>query len=301
MTKLSTTRRSLRRTSVLVAAGLIVSILAVRADADPLDPYLGNPGRSLPNLVPTVADIHVDDYRFTDTAFEQGQFLLFDTRAQNLGTVPLQLTVDEVDTPETSTVSQCVSWRSVEAHLCRATEPAGGFTWHDDHNHFHYTDFATYQLRKVVGNRPDYSDAGLVRRADKVSFCLVDSDTARPDARPVPLYKSCLPAVQGITPGWTDIYDYDTVGQNFPLAGMTDGTYALVIDMDYANTILETDDTDNYVEVIFEISGGLKDVQIVSHHWPPPDDRGTPTTTTTTTKKKPKKPKVPHTNNGNGN
>lgn len=297
-----------RRWSVLVAAGLLVSLLAVRAQAnDPLDPYLGDPGRTYPNLVPNVEDVQVQTYRLVQNDVqlfvEEGLFLWFDTRAQNLGTVPVQLTVDKVDTPESSTVSQCVSWRLSDAHLCRATEVVGGYTWHQEHRHFHYEDFARYQLRRLAADgRPDYSDTGLVGVSDKVSFCFIDSQKVRDDARPTPFYESCLPAVQGITPGWTDIYTSDMAGQNFDIAGLPNGRYAVIVDMDYENTLYETDNDDNYVEVTIEISDGDpqqypsgRKAEVVGRRWPAPDDRGTPTTTsssTTTTTKKDKKPKL---------
>ena len=287
-----------------------MSLLAVRAQAeDPLDPFLENPGRTYPNLVPDIKDVQVQTYRLiendVDLFVENGLFLWFDTRAQNLGDVPVQLTVDKVDTPESSTVSQCVSWRLSDAHLCRETEVVGGYTWHDEHHHFHYEDFARYQLRKLTADeRPDYSDAGLVGVSDKVSFCFIDSEQVRPDARPTPLYETCLPSVQGITPGWTDIYTSDMAGQNFDIADLPNGKYAVIIDMDYENTLYETNDNDNYVEVNIEIMdttepefpAGRKAV-ILDKRWPAPDDRGTTTTTstTTTTTKKDKKPKS---NNG---
>ena len=289
-----------RRWAVLVATGLLVSLLAVRAQAeDPLDPYLGDPGTSYPNLVPNVMDVKIETFRIVDDGnrLETGLFLLFDTRAQNLGTVPVQLTVDKVDTPETSTVSQCISWRSTEAHLCRETELAGGYVWHEAHGHFHYEDFARYQLRRLLSDgRPDYSDAGLLRLGDKVSFCFVDSEKVGDDGSPTPFYGLCAPAVQGISPGWTDIYTAAMEGQNFDIAGLADGSYALIVDMDYENTLRETHDDDNYVEVAIEISGGLSQVAILDKRWPAPDDRGTTTTTssTTTTTRGHKPPKKDH-------
>ncbi|HEX2040772.1 MAG TPA: lysyl oxidase family protein [Acidimicrobiales bacterium] len=270
-------------------------LLALPARAeDPLDPYLGNPGRTLPNLVPNVEDVQVQDHRFTESGFEQGAFLWFDTRAQNLGRVPVQITIDEVETPESSTVSQCVSWRNPQAHICRETERVGGYRWHAAHDHFHYEEFAAYQLRHVAPDgRPDYSDAGLVRLSDKVSFCFLDSEQADPNARPTAFYTdvNCsAPAVMGISPGWTDIYQSDLEGQSLSLEGVPNGRYALIIDMDYANTLRETNDDDNYVEVTIEISDSDDEThplgrkaEIVGKRWPAPSDRGTGVTTTTTT------------------
>lgn len=276
-----------RTWKALVAIGMLIPLLGVPAQAeDPLDPVLGDPGRALPNLVPNVEDLLIQTFRFTDDGFtfENGLFLWFDTRAQNLGDVPLQITVDEVETPETSTVSQCVSWRSADAHVCRETEEAGGFEWHAAHNHFHYTDFARYELRTLAADgRPDYSDAGLLRVSEKVSFCLIDSERVQDDGSATQFYMTCLPTVQGVSPGWTDIYTADLEGQNFSIEGLSDGRYALIIDMNYAGTIQETDDTDDFLEATIELSDNLSEAAVVSRNWPAPDDRGTGTTATTTT------------------
>lgn len=311
-----TRTRGRRLWAVPAALGLLVSLFVVQAqaDEDPLDDYLGDPGRTYPNLVPNVGEVSVQNNRKDETSeigFEQGVFLWFDTWAQNLGDVPMQLTVDEVESIQTSTVSQCVSWRSVEAHVCSKSEPVGGFAWHEDHTHFHYQEFAAYQLRKVLSNnRPDYSDSGLVKVADKVSFCFIDSDRVQ-GSTPGPFYTvfACeAPLVTGISPGWTDIYGPDLPGQNFDIEDVPNGRYALIIDMDYANRLHETDDTDNYVEVIIDIEASNdpthftgRKATLVTKFWPEPDDRGTPTTTTTsTTTKKNKKPKNDNHGNGNG-
>jgi hypothetical protein len=291
--------RSKRRGAVVVAAGLLVSMLAVRAQAeDPLKPVLGDAQITLPNLVPTVEDVIIQ-YFFTDEETQETiwgrPYLYFDTRAQNLGTVPMQLQLEDVPNLEdmaSAPVSQCVSW--VE-RVCRRQESVGGFLWHEPHRHWHYQEFASYQLRRVgADDRPDYSPAGLVGLSEKVSFCFIDSkDVGEDDVVPVGIYRQCTPTLQGISPGWADIYDRGLPGQQFSLNGLADGRYAVIIDMDYANRLRETDDNDNYVEVIVDISGNLTDVSIVGRNWPAPNDRGTVTTTTTTTDPKQKKPKKP--------
>ena len=228
------------------------------------------PGITLPNIVPDVQQVSIlRPFVFdepTRTFVLGPPVLYFDTRAQNVGTVPLQLTVDDVESPDSSTVSQCVSWTE---RICREQRRVGGFTWHDEHTHFHFEEFATYELRHVDANGgPDYSESGLVAASDKVSFCLIDSERVREDALPVPVYNLCTPTVQGISPGWTDIYDSSLPGQQFSLEGLVDGRYALVISVDYGNRLHETDDSDNVIEATLDISAGLTQVSIVDRRWP---------------------------------
>ena len=288
-------RRRRRRTG-FVALGLLVPLLALPARAeDPLDSVLGDPGRTYPNLVPNVEDVQVQNYRIIEGGIENGLFLWFDTRAQNLGDVPVQVTIDEVETPETSTVSQCISWRSAEAYACRETELVGGYTWHDAHRHFHYQDFAAYELRKPAPDgRADYSDDGLLRVSSKVSFCFYDIEQV-PDqgGLPVPFYTTggCVaPVVMGVSPGWTDIYGSDLEGQNLDIGGLPNGRYVLITNMDYENTLYETDDDDNYIEVTIEIFDSDDPThtagrwaRIVDKRWPTPAERMNVTTTSSTT------------------
>ncbi len=285
---------SRRRKATLVAVGLLLPLMGVRAHAeDPLEPVLGEAAITLPNLVPNVEYVAIQRFFFdeaTQTVVVDKPYLYFDTRAQNLGTVPVQLQLTDVPNLEdmaSAPVSQCVSW--VE-RVCRKQESVGGFVWHDPHKHWHYEEFASYQLRRVgADGRPDYSPAGLVALSEKVSFCFVDSEGVdSADSDEVGIYRQCTPTLQGISPGWTDIYDAGMPGQQFPLEGLADGRYAVVIDMDYANRLHETSDDDNYVEVTVEISGGLTEVSVVDRRWPAPADRGTPTTTTEKKRKKDK-------------
>lgn len=229
-----------------------------------------DPGTTLPNIVPDVQDSFIFPELVWDpesSSWVAGTPMLhFDTRAQNLGTVPLQLTVEGVTNPESAAVSQCVSWT---ARICREQRPVGGFTWHDEHAHFHYEEFATYEVRRLAPDgSPDYSAAGLIDASEKVSFCLVDSQAVREDASPIAPYRACTPTVQGVSPGWTDIYDAWLPGQQLYLEGVSDGRYALVVRLDYANRLSETNDDDNVLEATIEISAGVTQVAIVDRRYP---------------------------------
>jgi hypothetical protein len=193
--------------------------------------------------------------------------LWFDTHAQNLGTVPLQLSFAGLQDDETATAAQCISWRA--DRVCREQQEVGGFSWHAEHNHFHFNEFAGYQLRRLLRNGSvDYSPRGLIAASDKVSFCLIDSERIRDDASPTQFYVTCTPTVEGISPGWSDIYTSDLEGQQLPIDGLVDGRYALVISVDYGNRLFETNDDDNVVEAVLDISGGATQVTIVDRKYP---------------------------------
>lgn len=230
------------------------------------------PPEQLPNLVPDVQSVQIFPMFVWDPVSETfvpgPPNLWFDTHAQNLGDVPMQLTFSGLEDPDTAQASQCVAWTA--GRVCREQRPVGGFEWHAEHSHFHFTEFAEYELRRVTAaGEPDYSAAGLAGVSEKVSFCLMDSQQVEPDASPAPFYTVCSPALQGVSPGWTDIYDASIPGQQFDLSGLTDGRYALIVKMDYGNRLLETNDTDNTVVVTLDITGGVTQVAIVGKSYPP--------------------------------
>ena len=273
--------RPFRRFTLLV---LLVGVLlaptsgsSVQAD-DVVDFFLGNLGHTYPDLVPDVTEVRVFRPFVRDPETETwvpdptvAPTMFFDTWSQNLGTVAVELTADTPENLANSTVSQCVSWRT--DRLCRekTATPVGSFTWHEEHNHFHYEDFADYELRKFNRRgKVDYTSRGLVARSEKVSFCLLDSRQVRGGASVTPWYTLCTPARQGISPGWTDIYTTNLPGQSFTLpASIPDGRYALIVTMDTANRLLESNDSNNLVEVTVEITNGATTAQIVDRSYPP--------------------------------
>lgn len=242
---------------------------------------LGNPGTTYPDLQPDVQSAYVNS--FTGGAPE----LLFDTWSKNLGSVALEVTADGLGEGVEPTVSQCVSW--YEDHVCREHAPVGGFTWHQEHSHFHFEDFATYTLRRLAADgTPDWSAAGVISISEKVSFCLIDIVQHDENASPLPFYTlaNCYaPVIMGISPGWADIYDSSLEGQELSMAGVSDGRYAVVVDQDPENRLYETDDTNNRVVFTFTVTGlGTMFPMItnVERSWPATGGGGTTSTSSTT-------------------
>lgn len=108
-----------------------------------------DPGETLPNIMPDVRFVEVLQSTFlgpvtlTFVPFGPPPALLRHL-AQNLGAVPLQLTVDDI---ETASAAQCVAWTA--DRLCRKQRPVGGFHYHPEHAHTHFEEYARYELRRV--------------------------------------------------------------------------------------------------------------------------------------------------------
>jgi hypothetical protein len=120
---------------------------------------------------------------------------------------------------------------------------AGCMLDHPTHDHWHYDAMAAYRLvdpaprRRFVVGRP------------KVSFCLRDNQPI-PGTRPRQqraFFGDCgRNLVQGISPGWVDLYDASLPGQSLRVPPrLSDGVYCLVLRADPRDQLVETNETNN--------------------------------------------------------
>lgn len=106
--------------------------------------------------------------------------------------------------------------------------PVGCMIYHPAHEHYHFKDFALYQLyRERTGK--------LVRTSDKTSFCVADYvewRTDLPNADPEPFYgpENCATddGTHGLSVGWADLYGAATPGQELDVTGLRRGRYCFV-------------------------------------------------------------------------
>ncbi|MGH2596541.1 MAG: lysyl oxidase family protein [Actinomycetota bacterium] len=126
----------------------------------------------------------------------------------------------------------------------RAADPrvAGCFEFSVAHGHWHFHDFADYQL-------VDLTSGLVVASNDKVGFCLSDTLHPYPGVPGSPrhrYYRGCRRnSAQGQSVGFADIYDWYVYGQWIDVTGTPNGDYCLVTTADPANQLLESDETDN--------------------------------------------------------
>jgi hypothetical protein len=205
-----------------------------------------------PNLVPLPPyDIRMgenDEPRSPDN-----RAIEFSVSSANRGAFALELTGVPTGV-EGSEAYQCISW---VARVCIERQPAGAMAWHEAHQHWHFEGFASYELRALrPDGTPDLGPSGLVASSGKVSFCLQDTVPEEfSDPNQAPVYRYCTRMIQGISPGWVDIYDYTLPGQEVPLSGVDDGTYALVVRLNPDDRLRETRTDDNVSFALVGISG----------------------------------------------
>jgi len=249
-----------RVVSVLVVGLLSLAVTPLSARGSQVD--------ELPNLVPLPAfDIAIG--QSPSTPSEDSVGLRFAAATANKGDFALDLfgQPDEIGVTSAA-ASQCVDWSS--DRVCANRQPVGRFLWHPDHGHYHFEDFALYELRRFRPNgKVNFKPKGLVATSGKVSFCVIDVEQDGSPSSPLylfpyPLYYSCFAGVgfQGISPGWRDVYSASTEGQEFPLEELVPGRLALVIYSDPVDRLHETRNDDNLAVTGIVISPDLSKVKV---------------------------------------
>ena len=129
----------------------------------------------------------------------------------------------------------------------RATRAAGDCLFHLAHGHFHYKDLVSYTLYAP-------GPGARVATSQKASFCLADDEyfgfaTTGPNGArefvgqpgcnvPADNDNGSLYVDEGITPGWGDVYTWDTPDQFIDITKVPPGTYDLVMETNPMGTLL---------------------------------------------------------------
>jgi hypothetical protein len=135
-------------------------------------------------------------------------------------------------------------------------DDAGGFTskqvgdmvFHPSHNHFHFENFASYELwRKadydnwVASNR---AQGQAIKRGTKTTSCIMDTNLVQPlpNSPNSPVYNFCDLDVQGMSVGWGDTYGWSLPDQWIDLgtSPLPDGEYVLRSVADPSNKLYES-------------------------------------------------------------
>lgn len=197
----------------------------------------------LPNLTPFPA---TDIVLVTNTS--GASTLRFTTSSWNNGSGPLEIVAGEVDT---GSGKQKVYQRIYLSDGTSFLNYAGSFTYHPEHNHIHFDNYALYTLQPL--NAP----GGSLRTGSKTTFCLADTnkvDITLPGAPKQAVYNTCGNVIQGISVGWGDTYGSQLPGQELDFTGNPDGIYQLEIEIDPKKLLIESNENDNVSCVLLSIT-----------------------------------------------
>jgi lysyl oxidase len=199
---------------------------------------------------------------------EGGRHLTFAATVWNAG--PGRLVVDgfrRADNPDVMDAYQYFFSASGEQ---QGYTPVGTMEWdaRDGHDHWHFTDFATYRLLDA--------DKKLVVRSGKEAFCLANTDAVDytvPGANWRPsntdLHTSCgdrgsLAVREVLDTGSGDTYAQYLPGQSFDLRGLANGTYYIEVRANPDKALVErrTDNNASYRRVVVRGPVGKRTVVV---------------------------------------
>jgi hypothetical protein len=178
--------------------------------------------------------------------------LRFSNTVWNAGQGPLHLVAKTDRQNKKSQVSQRIYSNST-ASGSYDQRHVGDFVFHAAHDHFHFEDFAEYQLwpaavwdQWVADGRPTATEQQLLPgRGVKTTFCVMDTSRVSATLPGSPTsagYTTCGRSTQGMSVGWGDTYGYYLADQWVVLnaGGLTDGSYVLRSVADPLNRIYES-------------------------------------------------------------
>jgi hypothetical protein len=239
--------------------------------ASGVPPVVSTPlGFPFPFNVPTPNSCYADETLGLDnpspTAAEHPvtRCLRFTSDIQNVGGGELSVGIPAAVTgsngqPQVGYVpGECQAVQFVtDTNGATVTRPAGTCEFHLEHGHFHYGNLLGYTLHTVG---PNGSIGPAVSTSIKESFCLTDDDyfgygttgpngprlnVGQPDcniprqvAAPSTKPGSGTYVVEGITPGWGDVYTWDTPDQYIDVTNIPSGTYWIVEETNPAGVVL---------------------------------------------------------------
>jgi hypothetical protein len=200
------------------------------------------------SLYPDLKTLKPTDLRF-DTAIINGSthnVLRFSNTVWNSGKGPMELRAKTVET--TAGKKTRVRQRIYDDAGGYITRVAGDMVYHAAHNHFHFENFASYELwtRTAYDNwlASGRSQGQAQRRATKTTFCLMDTrmEKALPGTPSSAYYTQCGQSFQGISVGWGDKYRYSLADQWIDLgtSNLANGNYVLRSVADPNNRLYES-------------------------------------------------------------
>ena len=140
------------------------------------------------------------------------------------------------------------------------SRPVGCMVFHIRHHHWHFDGFAGYQLFGWSGSARTDDPIGT---SDKVSFCIIDVEQVDPAAGSAYFTQCRRSSVEGLSPGWSDIYGYGLAGQSIEIpAG--DASFCLVSTADPLHWLDEVNDEDNTTARVLTLVGDTVTVSATS-------------------------------------
>ncbi|TXS15712.1 protein-lysine 6-oxidase, partial [Streptomyces sp. wa22] len=197
-------------------------------------------------------------------------YLAFSANVWNAG--PAQLVVDGFRKPGNALMDAYQYFYDASGKQVGYT-PTGTMEWdpRPGHEHWHFTDFASYRLLKA--------DKKETVRSGKEAFCLANTDAVdytvenanwHPDNTDLSTacgQENSISVREVLDVGSGDTYTQDLPGQSFDITGLPNGTYFIQVLANPENRLKETDLSNNSAlrEVVLGGRPGARTVTVPKH------------------------------------
>jgi len=236
-------------------AGAVVWAASSHGAAD-LPPPLQAPRQPvLPDLT-----ISALNELYAGTGDDTGHAYLFFTAAvANVGRGPFVVHAVRVDTSGSWRVSQ--RFRESDGSESEHVVDGAGLVWGGHgHNHWHVHLGASYELLSPAGD--------VLRSYEKVGFCFFDQLRLDPAAGPPRFPRTTcsgptrLSLQMGISPGWSDPYQWTLPDQRIDVTGLKDGIYRLVARADPDDWFREATEENNERSVEIRLTTSVSPARV---------------------------------------
>jgi hypothetical protein len=181
------------------------------------------------------------------------------------GPVELRFVIPHDETSPNQEVVQRLYWSDATAHY--TDRPAGEWEFHPVHGHYHFHALTDSRLW-AADERGERVGSAPVRTGRKVGYCVADilldawarkGNGVRTYHAPDCFFPASSDAkndylVQGISPGFADVYEWFVPDQYIEVSGLSDGTYILDTIADPENAIAESDEANNCGAVVVRLT-----------------------------------------------
>ncbi|WP_199863125.1 lysyl oxidase family protein [Streptomyces sp. CB00316] len=219
--------------------------------------------RSLPAYGITVSDGYED--------VPGKDYLAFSANVWNAG--PAKLVVDGFRSPGAELMDAYQYFYDAKGNQVGYT-PTGTMEWdpRPGHEHWHFTDFASYRLLKA--------DKNETVRSGKEAFCLANTDAVdytvknanwhpgNTDLSTACGQENSISVREVLDVGSGDTYTQDLPGQSFDITDLPNGTYYIQVLANPENQLKETDYSNNSAlrKVVLGGKKGARTVKVPAHH-----------------------------------
>jgi hypothetical protein len=218
--------------------GLVAQAAATRPTGEPT----AKPNRAtVPDLVP------MPSWGVRATLDEQGHDqVTFAATVWNAG--PARLSVDGFRRNGTNTMDAYQDFYRDGQRVGYQLVGTFEYDARPGHEHWHFSDFANYNLLDAAGTH--------VMRSGKEAFCLAPTDAENltvPGAEWRPSYlgfsqcgtQASISLSETLPTGWGDTYVQSLPGQSFDISGLPNGTYQIEVLANPLGRLIETNTTNN--------------------------------------------------------